>query len=104
MANIKIELDTKVLSQLDWSTFKPGADNKYPRAYRVSDGSLALFWNSVNCPTWIDSRVSDHIMLSVEQDFVTKTFEPAPNTGISELTLLRAIALVNDPSLIKDMK
>lgn len=103
MAYIKIALDTKILTVAEWSTFKQASDVSYPRAYQISDGALAIFWNSVQCPIWIDARAAGSLLKDIQQDFVTGTSEPAPNPGISELTLLRAIAVAQDPTLIRTM-
>lgn len=101
MAYIKIEIDTKILTVAEWGMFKPAHDMTYPRAYRISDGAMVIFWNSVQAPNWLDSRVVSAI--SIQEDFVTGTFEPAPNAGISGHTLLWAIALAQDPTLIRTM-
>ncbi len=98
--NITIAVADKILSTTEWPGFLPSvAEYKFPILFRIADGASKLYINR-SSGFWV-GQPDTLILLNT---FPAQKSEPAPNAGISELTLLRAIALVNDPALIKDMK
>lgn len=97
--NVTIPIADRILTTTEWSTFNPSvAEYKFPILFKIADGASQLYLYSYT-RWWIPaSQTANLLVNNTAQKHV-----PAPNAGISELTLLRAIAVANDPSLIKDM-
>lgn len=97
MQTIEIEVDEKILSTGEWTSHTP--TGTLPRIYRISDNSAKLCLGPITGGIWITQSEAVSLFKTLG-----KKSQAAPNVGISELTLLRAIAVTQDPSLIKDMK
>lgn len=96
MEYIKIEVDPRTLTSAEWGSFTPPSMVKLPRIYRIEDGAAKVYF-SRTLFTWVSQ--SDAAFVEVLKDTPPSAL-PAPNVGISESTLLKAIALAQDPSLI----
>lgn len=91
MSKLTINYNPQVLAANEWSMYKcPGP---YPTAYSTADGGLAIF-SKEQYPMY-----SPPVEAKVWLQSLTQDSQAAPNTGISESTLLKVIALVQRPDL-----
>ena len=97
--NVIIPIADRVLSTTEWSTFNPSvAEYRFPILFKIADGASKLFMDSYSS-WWIPANQTANMLAA---NYKQKS-EAAPNPSISELTLLRAIAVSHKPDLIKDM-
>lgn len=102
MEYIKIEVDPVILEVANWAGFMLPPGKTVPRIYRIKDGAAKIFFSTTSS-LWIPAN--DVVSIEIHKDVlptISETiFQPAPNVGISESTLLKAIAVAQDPSLIR---
>lgn len=100
MAYFKIELDPKVLQAAEWSAFIPLPGTKFPRAYQISDGGGRVFFG-ISFHMWLSKEQFSQLL--VEEEIPAQIITSAPNPGISEGFILRALAIAQNPELAKDL-
>jgi hypothetical protein len=102
MQYIKIEVDPVILEVSAWATFTLPPGKTVPRIYRIKDGAAKLYFSNTTYQ-WVPSN--DVAGLEIHNDasieYIQGTTLDTPSAGISEATLLKAIAVAQDPSLIK---
>lgn len=97
MATLKIEIDPKALRSSEWSSHIALSTEYFPRVYRVTDGSCKVYLCSAYY-VWLPAGAAS-TFLSQITDTATLEILPAPNPGISESTLLKALAIAQNPNL-----
>ncbi len=103
MKTVKIPLSERVLSTTEWSTYNHSiVDGQFPIIYQITDGSAVLFTNS-NIKQWVDAASAATMFRSVTEDLAPKPEIVQEQNSISADTLLKAIALAQNPQLIKDI-
>lgn len=101
MATIKIEIDPKLLQVSEWALFTPPIVEYFPRVYKIADGTCKIYLTSMNY-LWMTPADATTFLAKIT-DETTKEIPPAPNVGISEGFILRALAIAQDPSLAKEL-
>jgi hypothetical protein len=99
MEYFKVEVDPKVLTNLEWGSFIPSINSKFPRVFMIENGDAKLFINTA-IYMWIAKDQFKHITFSED---TLENFTPAPNVGFSEGFILRALAIAQDPKLAKEL-
>lgn len=92
MATIEIEVDPKLYQPSEFNTYVPST---FPKIIECVDGQLRIYFTATNT-LWIMAADATKIKALFKD---TKDFPAAPNTGISESTLLKAIAIAQNPDL-----
>lgn len=100
MQYFKIEVDKTVLSVADWASFTPPSNTKFPRAYPVADGAARVFF-SPSFYMWLPKEQFSQLL--VEEEIPAQIITSAPNPGISEGFILKALAIAQNPELAKDL-
>lgn len=98
MKTFEVHISDTVLSTAEWAAYIPSSvDNKFPILFRIADGASKLYASPYN-GIWLNNVDTNSMLVSTAEKS-----QAAPNAGISELTLLKAISLAQKPELIKDM-
>ena len=92
MATIEIELDPKLYQPSEFNVYIPATT---PKIIQSTDGQLRIYLTAT-CTLWVMATDAPKIRAMIRD---TKEFPAAPNLGISESTLLKAIALAQNPDL-----
>lgn len=97
--NVTIPIADRILTTTEWPAFNPSvAEYKFPILFKIADGASKLFMDSY-CSWWIPANHTATLLVNSSPQIS----KPAPNAGISELTLLKAIAVAQKPELIKEV-
>lgn len=92
MPIIEFELDPKLYQPSEFNIYVPTST---PKIIQCTDGQLRIYFTPT-ATSWVMATEAPKVK-SLLKD--TKDSPAAPNVGISESTLLKAIALAQDPSL-----
>jgi hypothetical protein len=91
MDTFKVNINSRVLEAAEWPSFIPPNNTTFPALFKIRDGSSKLYTSSTFY-MWVPLADTNTLMSSSE-------ILPAPNLGISESTLLKALAIAQNPDL-----